>query len=104
MISINLVPDVKQELIRAQRVRSAVISLAIVAGIIVIAVVVVLSVYVFAVQTVRSSLADNSIKSESKTLSDVPDLSDALTCLLYTSDAADEEDSVDLGGRRIIKK
>eukprot|EP00658_Telonema_sp_P-2_P041022 TRINITY_DN29339_c0_g1_i1.p1 TRINITY_DN29339_c0_g1~~TRINITY_DN29339_c0_g1_i1.p1 ORF type:complete len:100 (-),score=29.87 TRINITY_DN29339_c0_g1_i1:26-325(-) len=27
-----------------------------------------------------------------------------LVCLLYTSDAADEEDSVDLGGRRIIKK
>ena len=25
-------------------------------------------------------------------------------CLLYTSDAADEEDSVDLGGRRRIKK
>ena len=25
-------------------------------------------------------------------------------CLLYTSDAADEEDSVDLGGRRISKK
>src|SRR5664280_3669527 len=25
-------------------------------------------------------------------------------CLLYTSDAADEEDSVDLGGRRLIKK
>src|SRR5665648_1303287 len=25
-------------------------------------------------------------------------------CLLYTSDAADEEDSVDLGGRRFIKK
>ena len=25
-------------------------------------------------------------------------------CLLYTSDAADEEDSVELGGRRIIKK
>src|SRR5664279_1711608 len=24
-------------------------------------------------------------------------------CLLYTSDAAEEEDSVDLGGRRIIK-
>src|SRR5665648_17402 len=27
-----------------------------------------------------------------------------MNCLLYTSDAADEEDSVDLGGRRIIKK
>eukprot|EP00658_Telonema_sp_P-2_P030841 TRINITY_DN23219_c0_g1_i1.p1 TRINITY_DN23219_c0_g1~~TRINITY_DN23219_c0_g1_i1.p1 ORF type:complete len:169 (-),score=24.81 TRINITY_DN23219_c0_g1_i1:2-508(-) len=33
-----------------------------------------------------------------------PDNEQANTCLLYTSDAADEEDSVDLGGRRIIKK
>eukprot|EP00658_Telonema_sp_P-2_P001700 TRINITY_DN10647_c0_g1_i1.p1 TRINITY_DN10647_c0_g1~~TRINITY_DN10647_c0_g1_i1.p1 ORF type:complete len:131 (-),score=38.99 TRINITY_DN10647_c0_g1_i1:72-464(-) len=32
------------------------------------------------------------------------DLPDTYRCLLYTSDAADEEDSVDLGGRRIIKK
>ena len=28
----------------------------------------------------------------------------AQSCLLYTSDAADERSSVDLGGRRIIKK
>src|SRR5678815_5467279 len=28
----------------------------------------------------------------------------ARVCLLYTSDAADERSSVDLGGRRIIKK
>ena len=28
----------------------------------------------------------------------------AMGCLLYTSDAADERSSVDLGGRRIIKK
>ena len=27
-----------------------------------------------------------------------------VACLLYTSDAADERSSVDLGGRRIIKK
>src|SRR5678815_5415986 len=33
-------------------------------------------------------------------LSDIP----LRTCLLYTSDAADERSSVDLGGRRIIKK
>eukprot|EP00658_Telonema_sp_P-2_P072502 TRINITY_DN61633_c0_g1_i1.p1 TRINITY_DN61633_c0_g1~~TRINITY_DN61633_c0_g1_i1.p1 ORF type:complete len:100 (-),score=17.42 TRINITY_DN61633_c0_g1_i1:47-346(-) len=26
------------------------------------------------------------------------------SCLLYTSDAADEEDSVDIGGHRVIKK
>ena len=29
---------------------------------------------------------------------------EAAACLLYTSDAADERSSVDLGGRRIIKK
>ena len=29
---------------------------------------------------------------------------DAWACLLYTSDAADERSSVDLGGRRIIKQ
>ena len=35
-----------------------------------------------------------------------PTSADAITkiCLLYTSDAADERSSVDLGGRRIIKK
>ena len=31
-------------------------------------------------------------------------LGEAYNCLLYTSDAADERSSVDLGGRRIIKK
>ena len=29
---------------------------------------------------------------------------DFMRCLLYTSDAADERSSVDLGGRRILKK
>eukprot|EP00658_Telonema_sp_P-2_P082622 TRINITY_DN8766_c0_g3_i4.p1 TRINITY_DN8766_c0_g3~~TRINITY_DN8766_c0_g3_i4.p1 ORF type:complete len:140 (+),score=29.75 TRINITY_DN8766_c0_g3_i4:950-1369(+) len=33
-----------------------------------------------------------------------PPYSALIPCLLYTSDAADEEDSGDLGGRRIIKK
>ena len=33
-----------------------------------------------------------------------PVAGDIRVCLLYTSDAADERSSVDLGGRRIIKK
>ena len=33
-----------------------------------------------------------------------PDVDNIEGCLLYTSDAADERSSVDLGGRRIIKK
>ena len=35
---------------------------------------------------------------------DASDLGQLFACLLYTSDAADERSSVDLGGRRIIKK
>src|SRR5678815_4455065 len=34
----------------------------------------------------------------------LPDRGLPQACLLYTSDAADERSSVDLGGRRIIKK
>ena len=36
-------------------------------------------------------------------MTDIP-FCEKVTCLLYTSDAADERSSVDLGGRRIIKK
>ena len=34
----------------------------------------------------------------------IDDLGRTVLCLLYTSDAADARSSVDLGGRRIIKK
>ena len=37
-------------------------------------------------------------------LGELAEVSDLGACLLYTSDAADERSSVDLGGRRIIKK
>src|SRR5678816_3058059 len=38
------------------------------------------------------------------TLNEVANGLAGTNCLLYTSDAADERSSVDLGGRRIIKK
>ena len=41
------------------------------------------------------------------TIEDIFDIQQKVSskiCLLYTSDAADERSSVDLGGRRIIKK
>lgn len=79
MIEINLVPDVKQELLRAQRVRTTVISIAILAAIGFAAAVVLLSLYVFGAQTLRSALADGSIKDESKKLQDVQDLGKALS-------------------------
>lgn len=79
MIEINLVPDVKQELLKAQRVRTSVISLAIIVGIAAIGVVVVLAMWVFAVQAARGVITDNTIKSESQKLSAVEDVSNTLT-------------------------
>jgi len=79
MIEINLIPDVKQELIKARMVRSAVVSGAILTTIISAAVVVALGLYVFGVQAVRSTVADDAVKKGSAQLSSVEDLSKMLT-------------------------
>lgn len=79
MIEINLVPDVKQELIKAQRVRSTVVSSAIVIGVVAVGLMTLLAIYVFAVQTVRGALADDAIKQGSAKLAAVEDLSKTLT-------------------------
>jgi Tfp pilus assembly protein PilN len=79
MIEINLIPDVKQELLRAQRTRSMVISGSILTCIIAGAVVVLLVLYVFGVQTVRNALADQAIDSGGAKLAKVEDLSKMLT-------------------------
>lgn len=79
MIQINLVPDVKQELLRAQRQRSMVISVAILVSIAAVALVVVLAMYTYGVQAIRDNLSDNSIKSEAEKLASVEDLSNTLT-------------------------
>src|SRR5678810_863947 len=44
------------------------------------------------------------VNSNPATIMTDPGMADVTYCLLYTSDAADERSSVDLGGRRIIKK
>lgn len=79
MIQINLVPDVKQELIRAQQIRATVISVAVIVGVAAAAVVVLLALYVFGAQTARSLISDAGIKSESAKLAKVPDLTNTLT-------------------------
>lgn len=79
MIEINLVPDVKQELIKAERVRSVVISTSILAGIIALGIVGVLAAYVFGVQSVRGAFDDDAIKKGGVQLASVEDLSKVLT-------------------------
>lgn len=79
MIEINLVPDIKQELIRARMIRSTVVSVAIIATIVAAGIVVALAIYVFAVQGVRNIVADQSIKDGAAKLATVEDLSKVLT-------------------------
>lgn len=79
MIEINLLPDVKQQLNKAERTRSVVISSSILIGIVALGIVAALAIYVFAVQSVRSALVDDAIKQESTKLANVEDLSKVLT-------------------------
>lgn len=79
MIEINLIPDVKQELLKAQRQRGRVITVSLYAGLIALGVVILLAVYVFIVQGVRSAIADDIIKRGNEKLSQVEDLSKILT-------------------------
>lgn len=79
MIEVNLIPDVKQELIHAKFVRSTVVSISILAMIASGSVVTLLALYVFAGQGVRDVIATNAIKNEYAKLQKVPDLSNMLT-------------------------
>jgi len=97
MIEINLIPDVKQELIRARLARSAVISGALIASVITLAIVAILAAYVYAVQTVRFIVADDAIKKGSSQLASVEDLSKMLTIQnqLTKMSALNDEKSID---------
>lgn len=79
MIEINLVPDVKQELIKAERVRSIVISMAILSGIIALVIVGLLAGLVFGVQFGLGKLSDRTIETESAKLAAVEDIENTLT-------------------------
>jgi len=97
MIEINLVPDVKQELIAARRIRAAVISGTIIATIVAGGVVAALSAYVFGGQAIRHAIADEAIKSEGAKLASVEDLSKILTIQnqLTKLNALNEEKKID---------
>lgn len=79
MIEINLIPDVKRELLQAQRARNVVISASIVTSIVAASVVAVLAVYIFGVQLARGVILDNQIKDKYASLTKVDDLSKILT-------------------------
>ncbi len=79
MIEINLIPDVKLELLKARRQRKTVISAAVLTAMVFTGGVVLLALYAFGGQTLANALADDAIKNESQKLSEVEDLAKTLT-------------------------
>ncbi|MEO5949327.1 MAG: hypothetical protein ABIP74_02910 [Candidatus Saccharimonas sp.] len=78
MIQINLIPDIKRELLRAQKMRRTAISISILAGIAAGGIVVAL-VVVLGVQVVHESLARASIDSQHKDLLKIDNIDNVLT-------------------------
>lgn len=78
MIRINLLPDVKQELIKAQRTRNVVVSVAIMAGVGSVAVVVVMALLVLA-QVGLENRQKGIIKDKYNELSKTQNVSDLVT-------------------------
>lgn len=78
MIQINLIPDIKQEMLKAQRTRRMAISISIMVGIAAAGVVVALGV-VLGVQLVYANTTNASIQTEYKTLKNIDNIEDVLT-------------------------
>ncbi len=89
MIQINLVPDIKQEMLRAQRMRNVTISLSIVAGIVAGGIVVAL-VAILGAQVAIEKYTDGQITSEYKKLADTQGINNALTIQNQLKTIADQ--------------
>lgn len=99
MIEINLIPDVKLELIKSQRARAKVVTFSILTGVISIAIVVLLAFYVYGVQNIRSVLYDKTIDEEFSKLSEVGDLDKALTIQNQLSKISELHDNKNMYSR-----
>lgn len=79
MIEINLIPDVKLELLKARRQQTMVISISTLIAVVSIGVVVLMGVYAFAIQGVADTIISGRIDDQTKKLKSVKDLSKTLT-------------------------
>lgn len=79
MIQINLIPDVKLELIRAQRQRNVIISISTLAMFVAVGLVILTALYVFGLQFARENIVDGNIKENVKKLKSIEDIDKLVT-------------------------
>lgn len=78
MIEINLLPDIKREFLQAQKVRNRVMATSMIAGVLSLGIVGLIIVWI-GLQAGRELLINNAINSESKKLSSVEAINEAVT-------------------------
>lgn len=78
MIQINLVPDVKQEFLRAQKLRNMTVSIAVIVGLAAVGIVVLIGLLLGA-QLLHERIQKDNITSQFKKLSSIDDLGNLLT-------------------------
>lgn len=79
MIEVNLIPDVKLELLKARRQQKMVISGSILIAIASVGLIVFMSLFTFGGQAFAEKIADDSIKDRTEELKSIDDLSQTLT-------------------------
>ncbi len=98
MIELNLLPDVKQEFVRSQRLKRIIIASMIALVVVVLGLLVLVAFYVYGIQTVRNKLADDDIAKYSEEIKKDKNLTRNLTIqnqLSTLSDAHSEKVSMD---------
>lgn len=98
MIAINLIPDVKQEFIRAQKVRNTAIAISILTGMIAGGIVVLLALVLVA-QGLRESMIRSEVKKQFETLSSVENIDNVLTIQNQLSMVSAMHDSKSMDSR-----
>lgn len=79
MIQVNLIPDIKIQVIKARASRTKAIVISIIISLVFVGVTILLALYTFAVQTVVDSNLNNQISSEVDKFNSVEDISKLLT-------------------------
>ena len=79
MIEVNLVPDVKRELLKAQKVRNLITTVSVIAGLVSIGITGLLAFTVYVGQAALSARADNQIQSQFRTFSEQDNVTQVLT-------------------------
>ncbi len=99
MIELNLLPDVKQEFVHAQRLRRKIISAMILLIIISVGIVALIAFNLYVVQSVHEKIVDGDIKNHAKQLEDQSNLTRDLTVQNQLSALSDLHKNKDIYSR-----